>query len=261
MDVSSKFSYYDILGRLIPGSALLMSLLLVDSIRDGLPMNTQGAGALVLDVTFVVIFGFIIGTFLQILGTLLFRNFYLKRPSMAGKGSTQRGFWEKTIARTCSFLFYKDKLTDMQTRDVPNRLRQGYNHLLHLGFSTNEKEGRYCREKVALTNVTVSYLESVLSDSSLARQDTLLSVAGLLRSMTAFTVIETGYITALVYHHCHGHNRLALTLLSLTAGTICVWLCAYGHSYAHNIKVERRDMRALIELQKAGAFTKRKPRK
>lgn len=214
MNTSISLTIYDIVSYLFPGAALLLSLYYFSDIGGNLS-DTQRA-------LFLLVFGYLIGVLLHLLGHILYRSFYkddFPKNSFKHKAIS---FIDAIIAK---FPLLKVKRFDM---DVKIELVK----VIEKKFNIN-----FAKRRLDLYNFADTYVASLVFQE----RDLLMAKESLLRSLTVLVIIEIVYLGVFIYPQ---HRFLILLF-----GLLIIEILRYGKEYHRIIKNQQIYTLTLIKLK------------
>lgn len=213
MDTKISLTFYDIVSHLIPGTALLLSFRYFGGIQADLPSG---------EITLFIVFGYIVGLFLHLLGLLLFKPYYFSDFRVGGWQYVVIKFLDAIISRTPLF---KVKRVDAE---VKKELEAVIRKKFKMGVEGN---------RLGLFSIVDTYVAAL----PYAERDILAAKEGVFRSLAVLVIIEVMYLVIFVFPD----HKLEL----FSGGVFLLELCRYGREYYRTIKNQQIYTLALIKLR------------
>lgn len=214
MDTKLTLTIYDIVTHLIPGAAVLLSLYFFTGLGRDLPDSIL--------IFSLIVFGYLTGALLHLLGLILFWPFYLEDYS-AGTVS------HRLVKATEKFI---SKFPLLRVSRVDQSIKAELSSLIKSKLGVDLSESR-----LGLFSVADTFVSSL----GFQERDALLAKEGFFRSLTVLAVLGTVYFFLTSYV-----QNKALVLI---VGLLLTELFRFGREHNRVIKNQQVYTLALIKLK------------
>lgn len=214
MDSKITLTFYDVVSHLFPGAAFLLSLNLFSKIGNQL---TEWQA-----VIYLLVFGYLTGLLLHLIGLVLFRAFYAE--------DYQEGTLSYHLIKLLDSIIKYTPLLKVKNVSLPIKEEL---------VKEIDKKFKIDLEKKRLG--LFSFADTYVAALPFAERDVLSAKEGVYRSLTALALVETVYLSFFVFTDAW--------LIVALAGILLTEMCRYAREYYRTIKNQQIYTLAFIKMK------------